>query len=151
MGLDTSHNCWHGAYSAFMRWRQEVARAAGLPPLQLMEGFYAADSAFHDPFWAIKGLSDNERYLAENLKRSLPIKWDCLKPSALYKLLYHSDCCGHLEWKDCDAIADELETVAARMPEGEGGGRIGNWRKTTQQFIDGLREAARNHENVEFH
>ena len=39
MGLDTSHNCWHGAYSAFMRWRQEIAKAAGIP-LMLMEGFY---------------------------------------------------------------------------------------------------------------
>lgn len=23
MGLDTSHDCWHGAYSAFTRWRQQ--------------------------------------------------------------------------------------------------------------------------------
>jgi hypothetical protein len=42
MGLDTTHNCWHGAYSAFMRWRQEIAKAAGLPPLDLMEGFFTS-------------------------------------------------------------------------------------------------------------
>jgi hypothetical protein len=29
MGLDTSHDAWHGAYSAFTRWRNTVAAAAG--------------------------------------------------------------------------------------------------------------------------
>jgi hypothetical protein len=24
MGLDTTHDAWHGAYSAFMRWREKV-------------------------------------------------------------------------------------------------------------------------------
>lgn len=43
MGLDTTHGCWHGAYSAFMRWREKLAEVAGLPPLMLMEGFYLAD------------------------------------------------------------------------------------------------------------
>lgn len=39
MGLDTTHGCWHGAYSAFHRWRVEVAKAAGIP-LELMEGHW---------------------------------------------------------------------------------------------------------------
>lgn len=38
MGLDCSHNAWHGAYSAFMRWRIKLAEVAGLPPLEFMEG-----------------------------------------------------------------------------------------------------------------
>src|SRR5574340_314672 len=29
MGLDTTHGCWHGAYSAFSRWRNTIAEAAG--------------------------------------------------------------------------------------------------------------------------
>src|SRR5437016_2133419 len=40
MGLDTTHDCWHGAYSAFMRWRTKLAEVAGLPPLMLIESFY---------------------------------------------------------------------------------------------------------------
>lgn len=28
MGLDTSHDCWRGAYSAFNRWRRALAEAA---------------------------------------------------------------------------------------------------------------------------
>ena len=29
MGLDTTHGCWHGAYSAFQRWRHKLAEVAG--------------------------------------------------------------------------------------------------------------------------
>ena len=29
MGLDTTHNAWHGSYTGFTRWRQAVAKAAG--------------------------------------------------------------------------------------------------------------------------
>ena len=28
MGLDTSHDCWNGAYSAFHRWRIKITPAA---------------------------------------------------------------------------------------------------------------------------
>jgi hypothetical protein len=38
MGLDTSHGCWHGAYSAFSRWRTQIATQIGIP-LDCMEGF----------------------------------------------------------------------------------------------------------------
>jgi len=43
MGLDVSHGCWEGAYSAFMRWRIEIARVAGID-LLAMEGFGGAMS-----------------------------------------------------------------------------------------------------------
>lgn len=39
MGLDTSHDCWHGSYTSFHKWREWVAEKAGLPPLDTMEGF----------------------------------------------------------------------------------------------------------------
>lgn len=38
MGLDTSHGCWHGPYSAFMRWRTQIASCIGLT-LDGMVGF----------------------------------------------------------------------------------------------------------------
>ena len=41
MGLDTSHGCWHGAYSAFTRWRHELARVAGYQVVRL-------EGQFHD-------------------------------------------------------------------------------------------------------
>lgn len=45
MGLDTTHDCWHGAYSGFMRWRIGVAKAAGVP-LLLMDSFWGISPYF---------------------------------------------------------------------------------------------------------
>lgn len=39
MGLDTSHDCWHGAYSAFHRWRKKLAEVAGYGDLDQYKGF----------------------------------------------------------------------------------------------------------------
>ncbi len=120
MGLDTSHNCWHGAYSAFHRWRIGVARCIGID-LEQMAGF-------------------------ENGAMSWSQVIDPLK-----HLLYHSDCDGELEPEVCGPIADRLEAILPLLPNGDGGGHIGDWRKKTQQFIDGLRKAAAAGEAVEFH
>lgn len=155
MGLDTSHDCWHGAYSAFMRWRTELARAAGLPPLELMEGFFCSRSGNRDygiPTFYLGPSPDN---LADSsiarLEAQLPIKWECLKPDPLYELLHHSDCDGEIPWRSCKGIADSLERLLPKLPAGDGGGHIGNWRDKTKQFIDGLRLAYKRKENVDFH
>lgn len=39
MGLGTSHDCWHGPYSAFNAWRKEICEAAGLGDLYDYYGF----------------------------------------------------------------------------------------------------------------
>lgn len=141
MGLDTSHDCWHGPYSAFMRWRKMIAHAAGLPPLELMEGFYmppdnGLSCLYHGP------QSGKDGWL-NDLTRSLPLKWDCLKPSPLHLLLSHSDCDGNLRWQDCNAIADSLEALEVDWDD---------WLAVkTAAFIDGLRRAAKSKENVDFH
>lgn len=150
MGLDTSHDCWHGAYSAFMRWRKEICKVAGLPPLELMEGFYVPLKAHGLPT-LYHGVGTREENYLTDLEQFLPISWDCLKPSPLHKLLHHSDCDGELAWEDCGSIADSLEALIPKFPIGEVGGHIGNWRDKTQLFIDGLRRASAAKENVDFH
>jgi hypothetical protein len=152
MGLDTSHNCWHGAYGAFMRWREKIANVAGLPPLELMEGFYTPlypkpanlnlPSLYH-------GIDEEERYL-KHIDSQLPIKWECLKPSPLHFLLYHSDCDGNIPWSKCRKIANELEKLISKLPDEDVGGHIGNWREKTRTFVDGLRLAYSKKENVRF-
>lgn len=149
MGLDTTHDCWHGAYSAFMRWRSEIAKLAGMPPLSLMEGFYAAGDHDDPILWARKGLGSETAFT--DVRESLPIKWEALRPSALHTLLHHSDCEGDISWKDCGPIADELEKLLPKFPNADAGGHIGNWRDKTQQFIIGLKLAASRKENVVFH
>lgn len=135
MGLDTSHDCWHGAYSAFHRWRMEVARIARIP-LPLMEGFYGG--------WATPEVTGE-------LARFLPIPWDAYKSDPLCVILNHSDCEGEIPWEQCSALADRLAEIIPELPQEPDYGHIRDWREKTQLFIDGLRAAAAAHENVEFH
>lgn len=158
MGLDTTHDAWHGAYSAFMRWREKIAAVAGFPPLRLMEGFYVPletniRTAGGIPTFFLGQAREDElvRHSILSLEESLPIKWDCLKPSPLHDLLYHSDCDGEIPAEQCGPIADELEKLLPLLPAGEAGGHIGNWRDKTKTFIDGLRRAAEANEPVGFH
>lgn len=158
MGLDCSHDAWHGAYSAFMRWRQEIARVAGLPPLELMEGFFCPQRKDGDEFLGVTPtiyVDPRSSELAlSSLKRieeRLPIKWECLKPSPLHELLYHSDCDGEIAADRCGPIADELEKLIPLLPDCEAGGHIGHWRRKTEQFVKGLREAAAAGEPLDFH
>lgn len=154
MGLDISHDAWHGAYSAFMRWRQEIAKVAGLPPLELMEGFYYEGKGGHHMFvlldYAYPKGDELEMSSIRTMRAKLPIKWGCLKPSPLHELLFHSDCDGHINWSVCGKIADKLEELLPLLPDEDTGGHIGNWRDKTQKFIDGCREAYAAKERLKF-
>jgi hypothetical protein len=148
MGLDTTHNCWHGGYSSFNAWRDYVARAADIP-LWLMEGYsQAVDSAI---------LQDVQGpYVHAFLKRVapyLPLSWDMLKPDILHVLLTHSDCDGEIAAADCGPLADRLEMLAPDIEQliVAGEGDLDWWRARTPQFIAGLRLAASHGEAVEFH
>jgi hypothetical protein len=149
MGLDTSHDAWHGAYSAFMRWREMIAEIAGMPPLRMMEGFWEKGKAPYDPATMIFS-NTREKETVERFCDGLPIKWESLKADPLHVLLYHSDCEGQIAPKDCAKIADRLEQLLPRFPQGDGGGHIGNWRDKTKTFIDGCR-AAKAKQPLKFH
>jgi hypothetical protein len=153
MGLDCSHGAWHGAYSAFMRWREKIAQVAGLPPLMLMEGFYSPinpKSPYELPTLYYGPDTHKGEYL-KSIDSGLPIKWDALKPDPLHFLLWHSDCDGEIETEFCNPIADSLEKLIPLLPDEEAGGHIGNWRVKTQTFVDGLRAAAAAGEPLDFH
>ena len=149
MGLDCSHNAWHGAYSAFMRWRKKIAQVAGIPPLQLMEGFYfrldgseGLATLYHGPQTGKPHFGDGSAPLFADIDAALPIKWEALAPSPLHALLAHSDCDGEIEAGECAKIADALEAIIPLLPDEDAGGHIGNWRQKTALFVSGLRAAA---------
>lgn len=146
MGLDVSHDCWHGAYSAFGRWREEIAEICGIP-LRLMNGFYAGPCEFDDEVKAAPCLHN----WAKRTDEWLPIEWASLRPDAIHMLLNHSDCDGMIRWEDCRDIARRLEQILPNLPEDADPGHIGNWRDTTQRFVDGLMRAWEAEEDVEFH
>jgi len=152
MGLDTSHDAWHGAYSAFMGWREKICAVAGFPPLKLMEGFFERNSPY-DPMqkhaeWVaqIRGTGSN----VDDIYWGLPIRWQSLKPSPLFELLSHSDCDGSIDAELCGPIADALERLLPEL-DSEGGGHIGNYAEKTRQFIKGLRAAAKEKKPLKFH
>lgn len=121
MGLDVSHGCWNGAYSAFHRWRVKISSVAGIN-LEAMSGF-----------------ADGQG-----------VKWESLKPDVLHVLLYHSDCDGEIAWEYTKPLADRL-TELLPLLDGDGGGHIGSYREKTQTFIDGLLLAHESQEQVEFY
>lgn len=151
MGLDVSHDAWGGSYIAFHRWRKELAVAAGLPPLDLMEGFVEG-APVGLMRWLRFGCPNSD--LLEQETRGIPIRWKALRPSPLHILLRHSDCDGEIAPEDCALIADELENLLPQMAElGEGGGHIagnGGYAAVTQRFIDGCRAAAMADEPLTF-
>ena len=148
MGLDISHDCWSGAYSAFHRWRKEIAKAGGIP-LEAMEGFFGGH--IEDCINVVADRITLGRAIQRFAEDNLPVKWESLRPDILHVLLNHSDCGGKIEHKNCEPLADRLEKILPRLPEGDGGGHIGNWRAKTQTFIDGLRRAHDAGEDVEFY
>jgi hypothetical protein len=141
MGLDITHDCWHGAYSAFMAWRRKLAEVAELPPLDLMEGFYPGTMDI---------LRDVDPPVRDRWEKSLPIKWASLRRDVLYVLLYHSDYDGDISPELCGPLADRLEELIPLLPDEIVSGHIGHWRVKTQKFVDGLRLAASRGEAIEF-
>jgi hypothetical protein len=146
MGLDVSHDCWHGSYGSFNIFRVEIAKAVGIP-LELMEGFY--ESSRIDRLITSKSTLSDAEYIEMYVTRWLPIKWEILKPDPLHILLNHSDCDGTIEIDDQIFIAERLEAIADLLPGGDSQYRW-NMQEKAKQFALGLRDAHMCNEVVEF-
>ena len=138
MGLDTSHDAFHGAYSAFNRFRMAVAKAIGgsFPPHD--EEFLAKDGGVdthgepYKPEWWYWG----EGYSRET-------------HPGLYEFFMHSDCDGEIPPEKCRQVADELEVLLpeiAKLDDSQWNwGHVfhqGGFSGVTRKFIDGCRGAA---------
>lgn len=121
MGLDTSHDCWHGPYSQFMRWRQWLH-------LYITGDHKGATQEALEAAW------ENGTYADQ----SVPIN----------VLMAHSDCDGEIPAAVCGPLADALEALLPKMPES---GIYDHMRPATVRFIAGLRKASAAGEAVDFH
>lgn len=161
MGLDTSHNAWHGPYSSFMSWRIWLAKQIGIP-LELMEGFYSEDSN-NNPFVLLdyrypKG-DELDICQLNRIRKMFPLKWDAFKPNPLHELLYHSDCDGYINWATCGKIAKclkqllteiENDNADSKAPETERANYDGMY-KATERFMKGCELAFKKKEKLDFH
>lgn len=122
MGLDTTHNCWHGPYSYFNEWRAAVAKAAGIPDLKA--------------YWKTRNGVSVEQ--VHGLWFHMP------EGGPLAILFNHSDCEGYILAHHCEPLADALEELLSKLDPAEIDHEL------TRRFIGGLREAAAAGQNVEF-
>jgi hypothetical protein len=137
MGLYTSHGCWNGAYSAFSRWRDKIAKAAG---------YISAIIDYGDGFKRDTILIDWGHITDDQLYG----EWEKTPDDPLLVLIAHSDCEGSIYPEQAGPLADRLEAILPLL-EGDGGGHIGSYKEKTAAFIAGLRLAAERNEIVEFH
>lgn len=135
MGLDTTHNCWHGPYSAFTRFRNKLAEVAGYDVVPV-----PYDGATY-PTTAI----DWDRIKRDN-PGCFDGEWLTAEGDALVYLIAHSDCDGVLHPPQANALADRLEELLPKIPiDG-----IEGTRDKTRRFINGLRNAVTSGEDVVF-
>lgn len=145
MGLDTTHDCWHGAYSAFSRWRDRLALAAGYTFHEMKD---RPGSLMPDLDWGNIEATIGHDLFGE--WPGIPVRPDGT-PDPLIVLLAHSDCEGQIQAEFCAPLADRLEQLIPLLGDEEGGGHIGTYAEKTRQFVTGLRDAASRDEAVGFH
>lgn len=152
MGLDCSHDAFHGAYSAFNRFRQAVCKALG-------------PNASFPPHWQYdekgdmrkdeNGLVMYDRSLDER-NIYFPEGFSEEANPGLWEFLTHSDCDGEISPEMCVKVADEMEKLLPAI-EGLGWdshGHIaarGGLVEVTKKFIAGCRAAAEAGEPLDFH
>lgn len=136
MGLDTSHDCWHGSYSSFTRWRHAVARAAG---------YWVLPVKYENGMWMDCIMLD----WGHLPKGHLLGEWEEDPEDPLLVLLTHSDCEGVIKAKHCAALATKLQSLLPELDDTKSA-----WKsdaELTRIFIAGLRKAAKRNQNVNFH
>ena len=142
MGLDVSHDCWSGAYSAFSRWRNEMARVAG----------YHVRPVSYDDHGSYETVLIDWGHLPDGC---LDGAWPETPADPLMVLIAHQDCEGSIFRDQQIPLAERLEELAPLViePEGWNGhvGRNGGFAACALQFAKGLRDAYAADETVEFH
>lgn len=122
MGLDTSHDCWHGSYGSYNIFRDAVAMAAGYDAYP-----DDADSLFDR--WGV----EPKNFYGE---------WDKYPGDPLIVFLAHADNEGKIPHDITADLATRMEECAAAM-------RKDDWhRDSALRFARGLRRAHEEQEDV---
>jgi hypothetical protein len=148
MGLDTTHDCFHGSYRAFNVWRNKLAEVAGyqfaVPPEYPMGEVAVVNES---KTGRELPLIDWGHLAPREDSPALNGEWEETPKDPLLVLLVHYDCDGYIKPEQAGPLADRLEDLIPKLPEQS---KL-RWQSTTEQFIKGLREAAAKGETVGFH
>ena len=138
MGLDISHDCWSGAYSAFARFRKELHKIAGYGDYNLV---YKNDDVRIEGSTIPWNEFTTENYMGE---------WDTSPNDPLLILLVHSDCDGIIPNEFVFHLATRLQQLLPMLSD-EGTGHLSRgYKATAYKFIQGLLLAHEKGEDVEF-
>lgn len=163
MGLDTSHDCFHGSYSEFMNWRRFLAKEIGIP-LGMMKGF-------NDKYVTTEEVKSLEEKLGSErwnepyhscyqvlfAMRDIPgISWESMRRDPIVLLLDHSDCDGKIRWFNAKKIAHRLIQILRKMKNDTqkdmpARACYDGMFQCTKRFALGLLKAYRAREDVTFH
>ncbi len=155
MGLDTTHDCWHGSYGGFAMWRNDLARIIGwdiedrasgsgrgyvIPEGRVPKQDRPADEEVttDGETYTINWSSayDNKVWLGQ---------WDEDPADVIDVLMLHSDCEGKIPLRFHEALCHRLMDIMEQQ-EPESYERL-----HTGQFCVGLINAHAAGEDVEFH
>jgi hypothetical protein len=143
MGLDTTHDCWHGPYSAFGRFREALARAAGYAVWPVAES-KERHALVRDVVMLDWGHLGGKRHLAG--------EWEETPSDPLLVLIVHKDDSGWIYHPQLLPLAARIEELAPLLPPEEHASWNPHWmRDKAAQFVAGLRKAAAAGESVGFH
>ena len=133
MGLDTTHDAWHGGYGRFQQWREALGVAAG---------YELVARADHRYDYLMPGWDDT---LTEE---EVMGHWSREVEDPLLYLLWHSDCEGKLYVKQQRLLLPRLEELLDRLPPDTD---AWGYRARTEQFIAGLKLAISKRQPIGFH
>jgi hypothetical protein len=122
MGLDTTHNAWHGPYSSFNRFRYQLAKRIGI------------------------NLDEYIGYNPGGSKDLVSID------HPLMDLFNHSDCDGELTPEQCSKIVDGLDQIINDSPiPTNSRSEDYLFIHQVIRFRDGCKEAYEKQEILQFH
>lgn len=121
MGLDTSHNCYHGSYSGFNNFRYWLASKINI------------------------NLDEYEGYRGSGTK-----DLDTLIDIDIYPLLIHSDCEGILTVDESKQIVKGLYEILEKLDDNDITFIETYYKSDLIDFIDGCNDAISKNENIEF-
>jgi len=148
MGLDTSHDCWHGSYGGFAEFREAVGKAAGFNYRTVVDDFGSRPLLDIDwdsvPIERLYGKWGKQPPTVE----SVGIYDPPITDPVLY-LLVHSDCEGKLRRGYLPALRNRLEEIepAYRAQFHDDSFMADRLRG----FIEGLDRAIAANQHVDFH
>lgn len=160
MGLDIVSDdgkvdIWHGAYTAFMRFRAEIAGHHGakqfahhfagwaMPQVitaetdkkELMNAIVKLIS--FEKIWELPEMVAEQKHIREN-------------QPALWTFMAHADDEGEWDPAECKEVISVIEAVLGKLPQKKDDGHIGDWKAKATAFIDGLKYCVKNDQSACF-